>query len=144
MTLKVTPILPAFGAECSGLDLTRPLSPDEVRQVTDAMDRWGITVWRDTGLTDEGHVEFSRNFGYLEKVPKRPDGMAMRLPYRELFDASNLNLEGDITRDPARDPNKPRAGDALRSAVRGQTPAADEGSPFAQQPGAPRPRPQDR
>ena len=101
MPLTIKPFLPRFGAECSGLDLTRPLSPEEVRQVTDAMDKWGVTVWRNTGLTDEQHVEFSRNFGYLEKVPKRPDGMAMRLPFRELFDASNLNLEGEITRDPA-------------------------------------------
>lgn len=101
MPLTVTPILPAFGAECSGLDITKPLSPEEVRQVTDAMDKWGVTVWRNTGLTDEGHVEFSRNFGYLEKVPKRAEGSPMRLPYRELFDASNLNLEGEITRDPA-------------------------------------------
>jgi alpha-ketoglutarate-dependent 2,4-dichlorophenoxyacetate dioxygenase len=101
MPLTVTPILPAFGAECAGLDLTKPLSPEEVRQVTDAMDKWGISVWRNTGLTDEGHVEFSRNFGYLEKVPKRPGGLPMRLPYRELFDASNLNLEGEITQDPA-------------------------------------------
>jgi len=27
--LKVEPILPRFGAECSGLDLTRPLSADD-------------------------------------------------------------------------------------------------------------------
>ena len=31
MPLKVEPILPRFGAECSGLDLTRPLNEDEVR-----------------------------------------------------------------------------------------------------------------
>lgn len=100
MSLKVEPILPNFGAECSGLDITRPLSADEIRQVTDAMDRFGVTVWRNTGLTDEQHVEFSRNFGYLERVPKR-EGMKMRLPFRELFDASNLNVEGEITRDEA-------------------------------------------
>lgn len=100
MPLKVEPILPKFGAECSGLDITRPLDADEVRQVTDAMDRYGVTVWRNTGLTDEQHVEFSRNFGYLERVPKR-DGVRMRLPFRELFDASNLNVEGEITRDEA-------------------------------------------
>jgi alpha-ketoglutarate-dependent 2,4-dichlorophenoxyacetate dioxygenase len=98
--LKVTPILPQFGAECSGLDLTRPLSPEEVRQVTDAMDAWGVTVWRNTGMNDEQHVQFSRNFGYLERVPVR-EGVRMRLPFRELFDASNLNVEGEITRDPA-------------------------------------------
>jgi alpha-ketoglutarate-dependent 2,4-dichlorophenoxyacetate dioxygenase len=100
MPLKVEPILPHFGARCSGLDLTKPLGPDEVKQITDAMDEYGVTVWRDTGLNDEQHVEFSRNFGYLERVPKR-EGAKMRLPFRELFDASNLNLEGEITRDPA-------------------------------------------
>jgi alpha-ketoglutarate-dependent 2,4-dichlorophenoxyacetate dioxygenase len=101
MSLQVEPILPAFGAECSGLDLTRPLSAEEVKQITDAMDTYGVTVWRNTGLNDEQHVAFSRNFGYLERVPERADGKKMRLPFRELFDASNLNLEGEITRDPA-------------------------------------------
>jgi len=100
MPLKVEPILPRFGAECSGLDLTRKLTPDEIRSVTDAMDTYGVTVWRDTGMSDADHVEFSRNFGYLERVPKR-EGLKMRLPFRELFDASNLNVEGEITRDVA-------------------------------------------
>jgi len=100
MPLHVEPILPRFGAECSGLDLTKPLSPEEVRQVTDAMDQYGITVWRNTGMNDEQHVEFSRNFGYLERVPKR-EGVKMRLPFRELFDASNLTVDGEITQDKA-------------------------------------------
>lgn len=100
MPLKVEPILPNFGAECSGLDLTRKLTPDEVKQVTDAMDTYGVTVWRNTGMSDADHVTFSRNFGYLERVPTR-EGMKMRLPFRELFDASNLAANGEITRDPA-------------------------------------------
>ena len=100
MPLHVEPILPQFGAECSGLDLTRPLSPEEVRQVTDAMDKYGVTVWRNTGMNDAQHVEFSRNFGYLERVPKR-EGVKMRLPFRELFDASNLTVDGEITQDKA-------------------------------------------
>jgi alpha-ketoglutarate-dependent 2,4-dichlorophenoxyacetate dioxygenase len=100
MPLKVEPILPRFGAECSGLELTRPLSADEVKQVTGAMDTWGVTVWRNTGMNDDQHVEFSRNFGYLERVPQR-EGMRMRLAHRELFDASNLNVDGEITQDPA-------------------------------------------
>ncbi|GGD44688.1 TauD/TfdA family dioxygenase [Erythrobacter arachoides] len=101
--LQTDAILPeiGFGAVCSGLDLTRPLSPAEVRQVTGAMDRFGVTMWRGTGMTDEDHLAFSRNFGYLERTPKREEGQRTRLPYRELFDASNLDLEGEITRDPA-------------------------------------------
>ena len=100
MSLKVEPILPRFGAECSGLDLTRKLTAEEVKQVTDAMDTYGVTVWRDTGMSDADHVEFSRNFGFLERVPKR-EGVKFRLPFRELFDASNLNVDGEITQDPA-------------------------------------------
>lgn len=100
MSLIVEPILPRFGAECSGLDLTKPLGEDEVRQVTDAMDTWGVTVWRGVNLDDDQHVEFSRNFGYLERVPRR-EGVRFRLPHRELFDASNLNVDGEITQDEA-------------------------------------------
>jgi alpha-ketoglutarate-dependent 2,4-dichlorophenoxyacetate dioxygenase len=100
MSLNVEPILPRFGAVCSGLDLTRKLSFEEIRQVTDAMDTWGVTVWRDTHMSDADHVEFSRNFGYLERVPRR-EGVKFRLPFPELFDASNLNVDGEITRDPA-------------------------------------------
>ena len=98
MPLKVEPILPRFGAECSGLDLTRALDADEVKQVTDAMDAWGVTVWRNTGMNDAQHVEFSRNFGFLERVPRR-EGVKYRLPFRELFDASNLTVDGEITQD---------------------------------------------
>jgi len=100
MPLTVKPILPRFGAECSGLDLTRPLSEDEVRQVTEAMDTWGVCIYRNTGMNDDQHVAFSRNFGYLERVPRR-EGVRFRLPHRELFDASNLNVEGEITQDEA-------------------------------------------
>ena len=100
MPLKVEPILPRFGAVCSGLDLTRKLTPDEVKAVTDAMDTYGVTVWRDTHMSDADHVEFSRNFGYLERVPRR-EGARFRLPHRELFDASNLNVDGEITQDVA-------------------------------------------
>jgi len=100
MTLTVTPILPRFGAECSGLDITRPLSADDLADVIRAMDTWGVTVWRNTGMDDAQHVAFSRNFGYLERVPAR-EGVKMRLPFRELFDASNLNVEGAITKDEA-------------------------------------------
>src|SRR5688500_15095038 len=71
MPLKVEPILPRFGAECSGLDLTKPLSPEEVKEVIGAMDTYGVCVYRDTGMSDDDHVEFSRNFGYLERVPRK-------------------------------------------------------------------------
>ncbi len=100
MALKCEPILENFGAECSGLDFTRPLTAGEVQQVIDAMSKYGVCVFRNTGMNDDQHVQFSRNFGYLERVPRRESAKS-RLPHRELFDASNLNEDGEITQDSA-------------------------------------------
>ncbi len=100
MGLKVEPILPRFGAECSGIDITKPLSEEERREVVEAQNKWGVCIYRNTGLTDETHIEFSRNFGHIEFSPARKGGKS-RLKHRELFDASNLNADGEITKDPA-------------------------------------------
>jgi alpha-ketoglutarate-dependent 2,4-dichlorophenoxyacetate dioxygenase len=99
MGLTITPILPKFGAEISGVDITKPLDEETRRALVEAQNTWGITVYRNTGLTDETHIAFSRIFGHIELAPSRP-GMRTRLNHRELFDASNLNIDGEITTDP--------------------------------------------
>ncbi|PQA89502.1 TauD/TfdA dioxygenase family protein [Hyphococcus luteus] len=98
--LTVKPILPRFGAEISGVDISKPLSEEDRRAIIDAMNKWGVCVFRNTGLDDESHIRFSRNFGRLELAPLRRDGKG-RLAHRELFDASNLDMEGEINRDPS-------------------------------------------
>jgi alpha-ketoglutarate-dependent 2,4-dichlorophenoxyacetate dioxygenase len=95
MTLTAKPILPNFGAEMSGLDITKPLSAQDRQAVLDAQNKWGVTVWRNTGLTDETHIAFSRNFGHIELAPSMA-GRKSRHKHRELFDASNLDAEGQI------------------------------------------------
>ena len=95
MTLNVKPILPRFGAEVSGVDITQPLDEATQREILAIQDQWGVTVWRDTGLTDETHVAFSRIFGHLELAP-RPAGRPARYQHQELFDAGNLDAEGKI------------------------------------------------
>ena len=95
MTIHAEPILPKFGAEVSGIDITRPLDEATQQQIIAVQDTWGVTVWRDTGLTDESHIAFSRIFGHPELAP-RPAGRVMRLAHPELFDASNLGVDGQI------------------------------------------------
>jgi len=95
MPLTAKPILPAFGAEISGVDITKPLDEATKQQILDAQAKWGVTVWRNTGLTDETHVAFSRIFGHLELAPK-PQNFKTRFVLRELFDASNLDADGNI------------------------------------------------
>ena len=95
MGLKVEPILPKFGAEISGIDITQPLDDATAREIVAQQDIWGVTVWRNTGLTDASHVAFSRIFGHVERAP-RPASRATRFTHDELFDASNLDAEGKI------------------------------------------------
>ncbi|MBN8909032.1 MAG: TauD/TfdA family dioxygenase [Rhodospirillales bacterium] len=97
MSITVTPILPRFGAEVSGIDITGPLSEESKREIIDIQNRWGVTVWRDTGLNDDSHVAFTRIFGDVILAPKtrgRP-----RFAHPELFDASNLDADGNIVDD---------------------------------------------
>ncbi len=96
MSLSVRPILPRFGAEVSGIDLTKPLDAETREAVLTVQSRWGVTMWRDTGLTDETHIAFSRQFGHLELAPA-PSGKSYRHAHRELFDASNLDASGNIS-----------------------------------------------
>lgn len=99
MTLSVKPILPRFGAEVSGVDITRPLDRETQREIVETMDRWGVCVYRNTGLDDESHIAFSRVFGHLELCPTML-GRRGRHAHRELFDASNLDADGDILTNP--------------------------------------------
>ncbi len=94
MAIQVTPILPRFGAEISGVDITRPLDEATRQEIVALQDRWGVTVWRNTGLDDESHVQFSRIFGHLERAPF--GSRKMRYKHEELFDAGNLDGDGNI------------------------------------------------
>ncbi|MXO70357.1 TauD/TfdA dioxygenase family protein [Alteraurantiacibacter buctensis] len=101
MTLTITPLADRFGAEVSGVDITRPLDEPTKAAIRAAQDRWGVTVWRDTGLTDQTHVDFSRLFGHVELAPvhkNRPP----RFSRPELFDASNIDADGNIVDNPLR------------------------------------------
>ena len=94
MPLSVKPITPAFGAEVSGVDITRPLDEALQRRIIDVQSQYGVTVWRSTGLSDETHVAFSRIFGHLEVA--KHNGRKVRYSHEELFDAGNLDGEGNI------------------------------------------------
>ncbi len=98
MSLTVKPILPRFGAEVSGIDITQPLDRETQREVVETMDKWGVCVYRNTGLDDASHIAFSRVFGHLELAPSMP-GRRSRHARRELFDASNLDADHHIITD---------------------------------------------
>lgn len=66
--------------------------------------QYGVLVFRGTSLTDESHLAFARHFGELDDVkPYVKAGRPNRLKYDELFDVSNVEMDGTIL-----DPGSPR------------------------------------
>ena len=68
-SVTVTPTGPLLGAEISGVDLTQPLSPDDVAAIRDALLWHKVLFFRDQDISHEDHVRFGRYFGELEGHP---------------------------------------------------------------------------
>ena len=66
MSLSIRQIHPVFVGEVSGVDITRPLTPDEVKAIDAGMDEYAVLVFHDQKLTDEQQMTFTVNFGRLE------------------------------------------------------------------------------
>jgi alpha-ketoglutarate-dependent 2,4-dichlorophenoxyacetate dioxygenase len=87
---------PLFAAELVGADLRVEPSEDLIRTVEQAMAQYGVLVIRGQQIDDEEHIRFSRAFGPLELPPNL--GMSTRKGRlrRELYDASNLDGDGEL------------------------------------------------
>ena len=93
MTLSIRRLSPACGAEVRGLDMARPLGPDRVQELHQALGDNGILLFRDADISPEQHIAFSRNFGPLEShvvgdfnLPGHP----------EIFVVSNVKEDGKL------------------------------------------------
>jgi alpha-ketoglutarate-dependent 2,4-dichlorophenoxyacetate dioxygenase len=95
MSVSIRQIHPVFVGEVTGLDLTRPLSGEEVAAVEAGMDRYAVLVFHDQKLTDEQQMAFSRNFGALEDARggniTRPEDRRLQVG---MNDVSNLGRDG--------------------------------------------------
>ena len=97
MSIVFTPLTPQFAAEVSGVDLTRPLTAEQVRAIDDGMDRWGVLVFHDQRFDDDTQLAFSRQFGELEissgaELSKPEDNRLQR----EMADISNLDAHNNM------------------------------------------------
>ncbi|HEY8289889.1 MAG TPA: TauD/TfdA family dioxygenase, partial [Acetobacteraceae bacterium] len=68
MAASIRQLSPIFVGEVSGIDITRPLSAEEVRVIEAGMDRYAVLVYHDQHLTDDQQKAFSVNFGALEQT----------------------------------------------------------------------------
>ena len=64
--IAVRKLHPLFGAEVSGIDITRPLSAREFGPIRAAFEEHSVLLFRDQPMDDDKQVQFSENFGPLE------------------------------------------------------------------------------
>ena len=65
MSLKITKVTARIGARVSGVDLTRPLSDEQVAEIREALNVHKALVLDATGLDDAGQEAFLSRFGEL-------------------------------------------------------------------------------
>ena len=84
------------GAEASGIDISRPLSPAQVKAIEDAMDRHAVLVFRNQPLDQDQQIRLAQSFGPLDLGLRKVKGGAHRFKYAELADISNVTADGEV------------------------------------------------
>jgi alpha-ketoglutarate-dependent 2,4-dichlorophenoxyacetate dioxygenase len=84
-----------FVGEVSGVDLRKPLTKDEARDIEAGMDKYAVLVFHGQDITDEQQLAFSLNFGEREN-PRggnivKPEDSRLQTG---LNDVSNLGRDG--------------------------------------------------
>ena len=95
MPVSIRPLTPHIAGEVSGIDISKPLSKDEVAAIEAGMDKHAVLVFHDQVLTDEQQMAFTRNFGAIEdarggNVTKPQDKRLVT----GMNDVSNLGKDG--------------------------------------------------
>jgi len=95
MSPSIRQIHPVFVGEVSGIDIAKPLTPDEVAAIDAGMDRYAVLVFHDQKITDEQQMAFSRSFGSLEDARggniTKPEDKRLSTG---MNDVSNLGRDG--------------------------------------------------
>ena len=95
MPLTIRPLHPVIAGEVSGVDITKPLSREDVAAIEAGMDRYAVLVFHDQPFDDAQQMDYAKNFG----TPETPKGGSVTKPedYRlktGLADVSNLGKDG--------------------------------------------------
>ena len=92
MSLTFKALHPLFAAECIGVDIGEPLSPERADEIVAGMDRYAVLVFRrERPLTTEQQIAFTKSLGELEPYYRKIEAEdGVRLKAARLSDISNL------------------------------------------------------
>jgi alpha-ketoglutarate-dependent 2,4-dichlorophenoxyacetate dioxygenase len=103
MTIQFKPLHPLFAAEASGVDISQPLTTEQVRAIEGGMDRYGVLVFRGQPLDQDQQIRYAQSFGPLDLGLRKIKGGPHRFKYNELADISNVKADGEVaSRDHAK------------------------------------------
>lgn len=98
MPLSIRQLGPGFVGEASGLDLTKPLSKDDIAAIHAGMDQYGVLIFHGQDFTDEQQLAYTQSLGPLETAIgfnlRRMDDQRLSSPH--FADVSNLDKDGRI------------------------------------------------
>src|SRR5262249_40429596 len=99
LDVSVTPLSNACGAEISGVDLARPLSPVTVEALKAAWGRHLVLVFRGQTITQEQQLRFASYFGELGNRKKAPEPLRARAEgleqtHEKVLLVTNIKVEG--------------------------------------------------
>jgi len=91
--LRFAPLHPVIGAECLGVDIGEPFSPEIAEAIHEGMDRYAVLVFRrGTALTTEQQIRFTKSLGETEGLYRKIQAeKGVRLANPLLSDISNLD-----------------------------------------------------
>jgi alpha-ketoglutarate-dependent 2,4-dichlorophenoxyacetate dioxygenase len=97
MPVKTRQIGPCFAAEVDGVDLSQPLSSDDIAAIHAGMDTYAVLVFHDQTIDDAQQLAFTRSLGDIEHAI----GTSLRAPdeYRlptTFADVSNLDKHNQV------------------------------------------------
>ena len=94
MTIKVHNLDAPLGAEISGIDVSRAVTPGDVDIIDGAWRERLVVVFHGQALSDPQLIAFSRNFGELDPPGPNPYGQAFLKDFPELNVISNVVEDG--------------------------------------------------
>ncbi|MEZ5816305.1 MAG: TauD/TfdA family dioxygenase [Hyphomicrobiaceae bacterium] len=96
MTFEIRELGPGFVGEVSGLDLTRPLSADDIASIHAGMDKYAVLIFHDQRLTDDQQLAFTQSLGPLEVAIGTSLRGEHRLASPHFADVSNIDKDGKV------------------------------------------------
>ncbi len=95
MPVAIRPLHPVFVGEVTGVDVTKPISREEVAAIEAGMDKYAVLVFPGQAVTDEQQMAFTRNFGNIEDARggnvTKPEDKRLVVG---MNDVSNLGKDG--------------------------------------------------